>query len=184
MKFLEVVTIAIGLSMDACAIAIAGGYAIRRLHMAYALRMALAFGFFQMLMPLVGWSAGHGVRGWITAIDHWIVFGVLAGTGCKMIYEAVKIEKAERGHQGMGLRMLLILAIATSLDALAVGFSLSLLDVAIVTPAIIIGIITFIMTLAGAYIGNHFGHCFENRIEIAGGVILIALGLRILLQHL
>jgi len=185
MKVFELIAISLGLSLDAFAVAIASGCAVRRtLRIGYALRIAACFGLAQMLMPILGWLGGRGVRDAVAAVDHWIAFGLLTFIGGKMIYEAFALEKAEHRNRPMGMQMLLTLAVATSIDALAVGFSLSMLRVAIIAPALVIGAITFAMSLAGVFIGERFGHCFENKIEIAGGLVLIGIGARILWQHL
>ncbi|HIJ66030.1 MAG TPA: manganese efflux pump [Candidatus Hydrogenedentes bacterium] len=184
MSLITVVFVAFGLAMDAFAVSVASGFAIKRLRAKHALRIALFFGLFQAFMPVIGWSAGLGLRGLITALDHWIAFGLLAGIGGRMIYEAAVIKSVERKVDLESIYVLLVLSVATSIDALVVGLSLSFLSVAIVTPAIVIGAITFCCSFAGVYVGDHFGHFFEKKIEILGGVVLIGIGLKILIQHL
>ena len=184
---MELVTIffmAVGLAMDAFAVSVVTGSLYRQLHVTHALRMALFFGAFQAMMPLIGSLAGLGLRDHIVDFDHWIAFGLLTFIGGKMIYEAFAIESAEKNLDPSNLMILLSLSVATSIDALAVGVTLSLLATSIVLAAAIIGVITFGLSYAGIAIGKHFGHFFESRIEIAGGFILIAIGLRILLTHL
>ncbi len=179
-----VLLIAFGLAMDAFAVAVAGGFAVRCLRLRYALRIAFWFGFFQAVMPIAGWLAGVCLRGLIGAFDHWIAFGLLALIGGKMIYESFKFEKSDQCGQEMKLGVLLILAVATSIDALAVGLSLSMLNVVIMVPAILIGLVTFALSFAGVCIGNRFGHFCEKRIELFGGLLLIGIGVKILIQHL
>lgn len=187
MDLLTIVLIAIGLSMDAFAVSIANGLAIKRLHVTHALRLAVFFGGFQAGMPILGYLAGTSVREHIVAIDHWIAFILLSIIGGKMIHEAFSMDEEngeERAPSGETLYNLLVLSIATSIDALAVGISLSFLNVDIVTPAVIIGIITFLFSFAGVYLGNRVGHLFERKIEILGGLILIGIGVKILVEHL
>jgi len=135
-------------------------------------------------MPVIGWLAGLSVREFISAVDHWVAFALLFMVGGKMIYEATFMEKDDDKKDPLNISVLLILSIATSIDALAVGFTLSFINVEIVTPAIIIGIITFVFSFAGVYIGDRFGHFMEKKIEVLGGVVLIGIGVKILLEHL
>jgi len=135
-------------------------------------------------MPLIGWSAGLSFRDFISGIDHWIAFGLLSLIGCKMIYESSKMEVNSKKIDPLNVYVLLMLSIATSIDALAVGLSLSFLNVSIALPAIIIGVVTFLLSIFGVYLGNRFGHYFERKIEIIGGLILIGIGIRILINHL
>jgi len=133
-------------------------------------------------MPLVGFGAGQSINQYINAYDHWVAFVILAFVGGKMIVEAFELKKTTNNPAQIGI--LLALSIATSIDALAVGFTLSFLSLSIFISAAIIGVITFVLSVAGVYIGKRFGHIFENKIEIAGGVILILIGLKILLRAL
>lgn len=184
MSIFTILSIALGLSMDAFAVSVTSGFTIKRLKVRHAMRIALFFGGFQAAMPIIGWLAGSALRNFITGIDHWIAFGLLCAIGGKMIYESTKIEKDEKWADPLNIMILLTLAVATSIDALAVGLSLSFLKVAIITPSIIIGIITFTLSFIGAYIGKKFGHFFESKLEIVGGLILIAIGIKILIGHL
>ena len=171
--------------MDAFAVSVVSGSMFQELHIGHGLRMALFFGGFQALMPLLGWTAGTGVKEWIQPLDHWIAFGLLVCIGGKMIFEAVKIQEVERKPPDPSrLLVLLTLSIATSIDALAVGLTLSLVTEHVFTAVIIIGLITFIISYTGWEIGRRIGHFFETRIEIFGGLILIAIGLKILIRHL
>jgi putative Mn2+ efflux pump MntP len=185
MEIIIISGIAVGLAMDALAVSIVSGSVFKELHIGHGLRMALSFGGFQALMPLLGWSAGKGLQQWISPFDHWIAFILLALIGGKMILEAFKIEKVEkRPPDPSKLSILLILSIATSIDALAVGFTLSLVTEHIVQAVLLIGLITFLISYTGWEIGRRIGHFFEFKIEIAGGLILIAIGAKILIQHL
>lgn len=184
MNIIEIVLIALGLSMDAFAVSIAGGIAIKMLRMRHAVQIAAFFGVFQALMPVVGWFAGLSLRDFVSAFDHWIAFGLLTIIGCKMIYESFKIGKTEKAVNYLNIYILFILSIATSIDALAVGFSFAFLNVSIVTPVIVIGVITFVLSFLGVVVGNRFGHIFESKIEIVGGLVLIVIGFKILVEHL
>jgi putative Mn2+ efflux pump MntP len=176
--------IAVGLSMDAFAVSVVTGSIYRELKVRHALRMALFFGGFQAVMPMIGFLAGLSLKGLISAYDHWIAFGLLVFVGGKMIYESLRIEAAEKNLDPSSLLVLLALSVATSIDALAIGISLSMLTVSIVGAAAIIGLVTFGLSYVGILIGKRFGHFFESKIEILGGLILIAIGVRILIQHL
>ena len=184
MDILVIVFLALGLAMDAFAVSIVTGSVYKQLHIRHALRMALFFGGFQSLMPLVGSLAGLSLRDYIAAYDHWIAFGLLAFIGGKMIYEAFRIEQAEKKLDPSNLLILLTLSVATSIDALAVGFTLSLLVRSLALAVAVIGLITFGLSYAGVAIGKRFGHFFESKIEILGGIILIGIGLKILIEHL
>lgn len=179
-----IIFIALGLSMDAFSVSIASGAVYKKFNIAHALRMAFFFGAFQALMPIIGWLSGIAFKSYLTSFDHWIAFGLLFAVGIKMIIEAFKLEESDKKPATMSVGVLLMLAIATSIDALAVGITLSLLTDHIFTSVILIGLITFIVCYAGVYIGKHFGHIFENKIEIAGGIVLILIGSKILFEHL
>jgi putative Mn2+ efflux pump MntP len=170
--------------MDAFAVSIVAGSVYRQLRVRHALRMALFFGAFQAAMPLVGSLAGLGLKTYLNPYDHWIAFGRLAFVGCKMIYEAFAIESAEKNLDPSNLMVLLALSIATSIDALAVGVTLSLLTSSVAFAVVVIGLITFGLSYAGVVIGKRFGHFCESRIEVLGGLVLIGIGIRILLAHL
>jgi putative Mn2+ efflux pump MntP len=183
MTFLTITAVAIALSMDALAVSIVTGSVYRQLRVAHALRMALFFGGFQAVMPLIGSLLGRGLYVYIGGYDHWIAFGLLVFVGGKMIYESFALESAEKNLNPAKLRVLLILSVATSIDALAVGVTLSLLSGSIVLAATFIGLVTFALSYAGIAIGKRFGHFFESKIEIIGGLILIGIGVKILIQH-
>lgn len=184
MEYISVIIIAIGLSMDAFAVSIASGAAYKQLQIKHAFRMAVFFGGFQAFMPLIGALAGLSIKTYIQGIDHWIAFAILSVIGGKMIYESFKITKTENDCNPSNLLILLTLSVATSIDALVVGITLSLVASSIILAVIIIGLVTFILSYTGVYIGKKFGHFFENKIEALGGLVLIALGVKILLEHL
>ncbi|MGA2071066.1 MAG: manganese efflux pump MntP family protein [Sedimentisphaerales bacterium] len=183
MELLAVIAIAVGLAMDTFAVSIVTGAAYKQLHVRHALRMAGFFGGFQAFMPVVGYLAGLSVRQYVSNYDHWIAFGILAAVGLKMIYESFKIKEERKTPNPANLVVVLVLAVATSIDALAVGITLSLITSAIALAVIIIGAVTFSMSFAGVYIGKKFGHFFEGGIEVIGGFVLIGLGIKIVIQH-
>lgn len=184
MELVTIVFIAVGLAMDAFAVSVVVGSIYRELHIRHALRMALFFGGFQAVMPIIGSLAGLGLRTYISEYDHWIAFGLLAFVGGKMIYESFTIESAEKNLDPANFTILLTLSLATSIDALAVGVTLSLLATSLALAVTIIGAVTFGLSYMGVAVGKRFGHFFESKIEILGGLILIAIGLKILLGHL
>lgn len=190
LDLISMIVLAIGLAMDAFAVAIALGATIRLLRANQLLRLALAFGGFQGVMPIVGYLAGRSVREhpWVAAWDHWIAFGLLAAMGAKMLYEARFLDDGEGAAAASGdptmSVTLLILAIATSIDALAVGASLAFVRVEILMPSLAIGMTAAIFAVIGAYVGQRAGKHFGKKIEVLGGLALIAIGLRILIDHL
>jgi putative Mn2+ efflux pump MntP len=184
MDIITIIAIAFGLAMDAFAVSITSGITINRLKINHALKIALFFGLFQAIMPLVGWLAGLSLRGFIAEIDHWIAFGLLSFIGCKMIYESIAVQSSEKQINPLNIYVLLMLSVATSIDALAVGVSFAFLKISIVTPVMVIGTITFVLSFLGVFVGNRIGHFFENKIEIAGGLVLIGIGVKILIEHL
>lgn len=167
--------------MDAFAVSIASGAAYKQLHIVHTLRIAVFFGGFQAIMPLIGYFAGQSFLRYIAGIDHWIGFGILFFIGAKMIYESFQLEKTTKNPANIDI--LLVLAIATSIDALAVGFTLSLMSLNILIGVGIIGLVTFVLSLAGVKIGQKAGHLFDNQVEILGGIILIIIGVKIVIQH-
>ena len=184
MDMLNILFIAFGLAMDAFAVSITSGLTIKNLKIKHAFRIALFFGLFQAIMPLIGWLSGLTIKDFVMSIDHWVAFILLSFIGCKMIYESTKIESENIKTNPLNLYTLLMLSIATSIDALAVGISFAFLLVSIITPVVIIGVVTFILSFVGVFIGNLKGHLFEGKIEIIGGIILIGIGIKILIEHL
>ena len=182
MEMITVIAIAFGLAMDAFVVSLTSGIAIRHLRIKHALKIAIFFGSFQAIMPLIGWLAGLSLRDFISGVDHWISFGLLSLIGCRMIYESIR--PSEREINPLSIHVLLMLSVATSIDALAVGVSLAFLRIAIVPPIVVIGTVTFLLSFLGVFAGNRFGHLFGNKVEIVGGLILIAIGTKILVEHL
>jgi manganese efflux pump family protein len=181
---LTLLGIAIGLAMDAFAVAIGAGLQLCGATPRQTFRLAWHFGLFQAFMPIIGWLAGRTVAQYIAPVDHWIAFGLLAFIGGKMIWEAFHHdEDAEVCDPTKGWR-LVMLSIATSIDALAVGLSLALLDVSIWWPALVIGVVAGVLTTIGMELGKRFGALLGRRMEIVGGVILIGIGVKILVEHL
>ncbi|WGM90617.1 MAG: manganese efflux pump MntP family protein [Candidatus Bathyarchaeum tardum] len=175
--------IATALAMDSFSVAIANGLTTKKFNISKAIKIGTFFGFFQAIMPIIGWHAGAHVLDVISEIDHWVAFALLTIIGSRMIYESTKNE-SEKIISSLTIKVLLILSIATSIDALAVGLSIYILEISIITLAISTGIITFTLSVFGVYIGGKFGHRLKNKVEPLGGIILIMIGLRILLEHL
>ena len=187
MGFIALILLAIGLSMDAFAVAICKGLKMQEINRRQTLIIALFFGGFQAIMPLIGWLLGSQFERYIVSVDHWIAFGLLIFIGGKMIWEALKgneEEELEGQEEAFDLKELLMLAIATSIDALAVGITFAFLRVNIWLSILLIGIITFGFAILGVVIGNRFGERYKNKAELAGGIILILIGLKILIEHL
>jgi putative Mn2+ efflux pump MntP len=184
MALITIIVIALGLAMDAFAVSIVSGAAYKQLKIKHALRIALFFGGFQAVMPLIGYLAGLSIKTYIISYDHWVAFGLLSAVGGKMIYESFKIKTAEENLNPSNILILLVLSVATSIDALAIGITLSFLRVSLAAAVSIIGLVTFVLSYLGVFIGKRFGHFFENKIEAIGGLILIGLGLKILIEHL
>jgi manganese efflux pump family protein len=186
MNLAAIFLIAIGLSMDAFAVAVShGGKTTRHLY-SKALLVAFFFGSFQAIMPALGWMAGQRLRSVMASCDHWIAFGLLSLVGCKMIFESFR--KSDNGEDApevvkFTLHLLVVLSIATSIDALSVGFTLSFLGAGLLRPVLIIGAVTFVVSGVGMLIGNRFGRILGKRFEFIGGLLLIAIGLQILLSH-
>ena len=185
MSNVTIILIAVGLAMDAFAVSVSSGITIRRMRARHALLIALFFGAFQAVMPVLGWLIGASARTIVSSFDHWIAFGLLVSIGGKMIYDARKNkDNGQAPFDPLNTWILLTLAVATSIDAFAVGISLSFLNVSIIRPVLVIGAITFAMSFVGAHIGNAFGHVFEKKLEILAGLVLIGIGCKILLEHL
>lgn len=186
MNFFYVLAIAFGLAMDAFAVSLGLGFSIKNITPRQAFRLALHFGLFQFFMPILGWTAGENILRFIRHYDHWVAFGLLLVVGVKMILESFPKETNRKINDFDPTRgiSLLILSLATSIDALAVGLSLSMLRIKIFFPAMTIGIIAFLMTLAGTKLGPLFGRIAGRRAELLGGLILIGIGIKILIDHL
>lgn len=184
MSIISIIFIAFGLAMDAFAVSITSGLTIKSLKINHVLKIGIFFGFFQTIMPIIGWSAGLSFREIISGVDHWIAFSLLTIIGCKMIYESFGIKTNTDKINPLNVYVLLGMSIATSIDALAIGLTFSFLNTSIFLPAIIIGMVTFFLSVLGVYFGNKFGHYFEKKVEIVGGLILISIGIKILVEHL
>ena len=185
MTFLELLLIAVGLSMDAFSVSICKGLTTKKFSWRMALVCGLWFGFFQALMPTIGYFLGAQFQEMIEAYDHWIAFGLLLLIGANMIREAIWGKKEEGENNGaLDFKTMFLLAIATSIDALAVGVSFACIQVKLWSSVIIIGITTFMFSVLGVKIGNVFGSKYEKSAGIIGGIILILIGLKILLEHL
>jgi len=185
MTAVETVLVAIGLAMDAFAVALGAATAARPMAPRAAFRLPFHFGLFQALMPVAGWLAGATVSVYVAAIDHWVAFALLGFVGARMFREGVTGERApESALDPSKGWTLVILSIAVSIDALAVGFSLAMLGVDIWYPAVAIGIITGSLTLLGMRVGQRLGRSFGRAMEAAGGLLLFAIGVRILIQHM
>ena len=184
MGFWELLLLGIGLSMDAFAVSVCKGLAMQRSDGKTAVACGAWFGFFQAMMPVIGFYLGRIFAGAIEAVDHWVAFGLLSFVGINMIKEALEAEQ-EKADSDLSPKAMLPLAVATSIDALAVGVSLAMTaKVSIWTAVALIGLTTFLLSGAGAWVGGVFGRKFEKKAEIFGGVILILLGLKILLENL
>ena len=199
MQIAELILIAVGLSMDAFAVSITKGLEMQRVRTRYAVLTGAWFGFFQALMPVIGYFLGSRFREQIEAVDHWVAFVILALIGANMIREAVREaaedpetagKGAEDGKNGekhsadLRIRTMFLLAVATSIDALAVGITFALLQVNILSAALFIGCITFLISFGGVYIGHAFGSRYKKSAALLGGAILICIGLKILLEHM
>jgi manganese efflux pump family protein len=181
--WLNVLGIAVGLSMDAFAVSIAAAVILPRVTPRHVFRLAFHFGLFQFLMPVVGWLAGRGLTEWIGAFDHWLAFGLLAFVGGKMLWEAWTSEpEAARADPTRGW-MLVTLSVATSLDALAVGLSLAFVRVSVWTPSVAIGLVTGTLTALGIRFGSRLGRRWGRGAELVGGLVLLLIGVKILVGH-
>lgn len=185
MGFLELFALAVGLSMDAFAVSVCKGLSMKRADVKGMAVCGVWFGGFQGLMPLIGFMMGSLFAGAIESVDHWIAFGLLALIGVNMLREALFGKDDKEEDADLSVKTMFVLAVATSIDALAVGISLAMAgNVNIWTAVLLIACTTFILSAVGVKVGSVFGNRFEKKAEIAGGVILIVLGVRILLEHL
>lgn len=183
MNLLSIALIGISLAMDAFAVSVTNGMAMKKVKVKEALRIAICFGIFQGIMPFLGWLIGTSFKDYITTIDHWIAFILLGVLGGKMIYESLKGDEEDEVKE-LTLKVLILLAIATSIDALAVGITFAFLQVAVLEACILIACITFFICFAGVFLGNLCGGLFKNKAEIFGGAILIIIGFKILAEHM
>ncbi len=183
MSLFELFLIAVGLSMDAFAVAVCKGLAMPKMNWKGAAVVGLYFGGFQALMPFLGYLLGSGFKEAISAYDHWVAFILLALIGGNMIRESLE-DKEESLDASLNFRSMVLLAIATSIDALAVGVTLAFLAVPILSSVCFIGVVTFCLSLVGVKVGNVFGCKYKSKAEFVGGLVLILIGLKILLQHM
>lgn len=183
MSFLSVFLIAVGLAMDAFAVSIGLGIKDKREKIRLAFKAALLFSVFQMLMPIIGWSLGLGFKDFISSYDHWVAFLLLLLIGVKMIYEGIAPKCKVRQKQETSKTTLFVLAVATSIDALAVGVSFAFLDINIYLSIIVIGLVTFVLSFVGVDLGKRIGCRVQSWAEVFGGLILLLIGLKILVQH-
>lgn len=184
MGFAELFLIGVGLSMDAFAVSVCKGLAMPRMRWRQGAAITISFGIFQALMPVLGWLLGRQFESYITSIDHWIAFALLGMIGGKMIWDAFHEEEEAGVQEHFSWKELLMLSVATSIDAMAVGITFAFLQVQILPAVTLIGCTTCIISLAGVWIGHKFGGAFKNKATFAGGVILCLIGLKILLEHL
>lgn len=188
MTFTTLLLIGVGLSMDAFAVSVCKGLQMKKINYYYTFIIALFFGGFQALMPLLGWAAGKQFEKYITSFDHWIAFVLLLFIGGKMFIGSLKKDKDETGETccsySLNIKELFVLAVATSIDALAVGITFAFLSTSIVYSITVIGITTFVLSIAGVAIGNRFGIKYKDKAETFGGVILVLIGVKIVLEHM
>ena len=184
MGIIELLIIAVGVSMDAFAISICKGLSVKRMHPSYVISAALWFGGFQALMPLIGYFVGISFADMVSEVDHWIAFVLLAIIGGKMIKEACQKDEDCEYNPDFSTKTMFLLAVATSIDALAVGVSFAFLGVDIWVSVLVIGLMTGAFSALGVQLGNIFGCRFKSKAEFVGGLILIAIGLKVLLEHL
>ncbi len=184
MGITEIILISIGLAMDAFAVSVCKGLSMKKMDWKKAIIIGLWFGVFQAGMPVIGYILGSKFEHLIVSIDHWIIFALLSFIGIKMIKEALSEEVEGGCNDDIGVKTMLVLALATSIDALAVGITFAFLNTNIVFATLMIGIITWALSILGVKIGNKFGDKYQSKAEFAGGLILILLGIKILLEHL
>lgn len=182
MEMVTIVLIALSLAMDAFAVSISNGVSVRGFGKKQAVKQGLYFGGFQFLMPLIGWFLGTSVKTYIESVDHWIAFALLAVIGGNMIRESLSGDE-EKGESVLTGKVLLLQAVATSIDALAVGISFAILDVNILQAGIIIGVVSFVLSYMGGMLGRQLGNFLQAKAAIAGGIVLILIGCKILLEH-
>jgi len=184
LSFLDIFLIGVALSMDAFAVSVCKGLSVKKAGVKHVLTVGVYFGGFQALMPMLGFLLGYKFESFITNIDHWIAFVLLAIIGGNMIREALGKDEDDKENDDFSFRAMLPLAVATSIDALAVGISFAFLGVDIATAALLIGATTFVLSGAGIFVGNIFGSKYKSKAELAGGIVLILIGAKILLEHL
>lgn len=184
MSWVSLIAIAVALAMDAFAVAIVSGLTLNRLTGRHIFRLSFHFGLFQFLMPIIGWLTGVGIAKYMAAYDHWIAFALLSFIGGKMIFESFQADETKRTASDPTTGWsLVLLSVATSIDALAVGLSLAMLGSSIIFQAIVIGIVAALFTIAGMLLGRRIGALWGKRVEVFGGIILCAIGIKIVIEH-
>jgi putative Mn2+ efflux pump MntP len=185
MSWLSLYVLACALAMDAFAVAVVAGLSLNPLTGRQVFRLAFHFGLFQALMPAIGWATGHAVYKYVSAVDHWVAFGLLSFVGGRMIWGALRKGEGQKALSDPTSGWeLVLLSLATSIDALAVGLSLAMIGEAIIIPAVVIGVVAAAFTVAGMLLGRRIGSLWGRRVETLGGVILVAIGIKILIEHL
>ena len=183
MEIFEIVVIGIGLAMDAFAVSVCKGLSMKKIDWKKVIIIAVYFGLFQALMPVLGYFLGSAFSSFVQKVDHWIAFILLALIGGNMIKESTD-DEVEKRNDRIDIKTMVLLAIATSIDALAIGVTFAFFKTDLLKAVTLIGLITFVLSILGVKIGNRFGDKFQNKAELAGGIILIIIGLKILLEHL
>lgn len=185
MDLIEILLIAVSLALDAFAVSVSSGISIPGFGGRQAVKMGIWFGLFQFAMPLMGWALGSSVSRYIEAVDHWVAFALLALIGGRMAWGALRhgAGQEEEAPSDLSARRLCLLAIATSIDALAVGVSMAFMNVPVFLSAVIIGVVAFVLSVAGGLAGRRLGKLFQRRAELVGGLVLIGIGLKILAEH-
>lgn len=184
MEVISIILLALGLSVDSFAASICSGLAIKEIRFFQAVKIAFFLAIFQGGMPVLGWFTGWQLKDLIKDFDHWIAFILLVGLGSKMVYESLTCKDSNSSFNPLNFIVLIGISVATSIDALVIGFSLALIDVVIWFPAIIIGAVTFIASMLGMLLGKKIGSQLSQKFEIAGGIVLIFIGVKILIEHL
>ena len=180
----EIFLIAVSLALDAFAVSVSSGISIPGFGVKQAARMGLWFGAFQFMMPVAGWLLGSSVSQYIETVDHWVAFALLAVIGGRMAWGSLRGGEEDEAPADLSARRLCLLAIATSIDALAVGVSMAFMNVPVLASAVVIGMVAFVLSLVGGLVGKRLGGLFQRRAELVGGLVLIAIGVKILIEHL
>ena len=183
MGIIELLLLSVGLGMDAFAVSVCKGISMKKMDWKKAIIIGLYFGGFQALMPVIGYFLGSAFESLITNIDHWIAFILLGNIGGKMIKDSFA-DESDNCNDDVSFKTMFVLAVATSIDALAIGITFAFLNVNLILAVALIGVITFILAVIGTKIGNRFGDKYQNKAELVGGIILVLLGIKILLEHL
>lgn len=184
MEWVTIWLIALSLAMDAFAVSISNGVSVRGFGGRHAVLQGIYFGVFQFLMPVIGWFLGSSVKTYISSVDHWIAFALLAVIGGNMIRESLHPDEEEAAQSQLSAKVLVLQAVATSIDALAVGISFAILDVNIWVASAIIGVVAFALGVVGGFLGKRLGDFLQSKAEFVGGLVLVGIGIKILVEHL